>query len=343
MPSSGRVKLLLVVVALAVLAAGALTAAGALIDDTPNSQPNPYGTVETWGKLPEGRTWGSTSAVDIAPDGSIWVAERCGANTCAGSNLAPILRFDSSGKLLKSFGEGLFVFPHGIFVDHEGNVWITDAQGKDGKGHQVFKFSPEGKILLTLGKAGVAGDGPDTFNQPSDVVVARNGDIFVADGHGGNSNARIVKFSKDGKFIKAWGKKGNGPGEFDTPHAIALDSKGRLFVGDRANNRVQIFDQDGKFIAEWKQFGRPSGVFIDKHDVLYVADSESRAENHPGWKRGIRVGSATDGVVTAFIPDTEPDPDHKPTSAAEGVAADASGAVYGAEVGPKDVKKYLKK
>src|SRR5205807_10332395 len=134
------------------------------------------------------------------------------------------------------------------------NVWITDAQGKDGKGHQVIKFSPEGKVLLTLGKAGVTGDGADTFNQPSDVVVAPNGDIFVADGHGGNSNARIVKFSKDGKFIKAWGKKGSAPGEFDTPHALAFDSKGRLFVADRANDRIQIFDQDGKFLDQWKQF-----------------------------------------------------------------------------------------
>jgi streptogramin lyase len=341
MPSAGRARLLRVVAVAMVLEAS--TAAFAQADAAPNSQPNPYRTIENWGKLPEGRTWGSTSAVDIGPDGSIWVAERCGANTCAGSNLAPILRFDSSGNLLKSFGEGLFVFPHGIFVDKAGNVWITDAQGKDGKGHQVFKFSPEGKVLLTLGKAGVAGDGPDTFNQPSDVVVAPNGDIFVADGHGGASNARIVKFSKEGKFIKAWGKKGSAPGEFDTPHAIAMDSKGRIFVGDRGNNRIQIFDQEGKFIAEWKQFGRPSGIFIDKHDNLYVADSESRSENHPGWKRGIRVGSAKDGSVAAFIPDPEPDPDHKPTSGAEGVAADSNGDIYGAEVGPKDVKKYVKK
>jgi sugar lactone lactonase YvrE len=336
----GRVQFLLAATIVAV--AGAFVAI-APDDAAPNSQPNPYRTVENWAKLPEGRTWGSTSAVDLGPDGSIWVAERCGANTCAGSNLPPILQFAPSGKLLKSFGAGLFVFPHGIFVDKAGNVWITDAQGKDGKGHQVFEFNPEGKILMTLGQAGVAGDDQNTFNQPSDVVIAPNGDIFVADGHGGNSNARIVKFSKEGKFIKAWGKKGTGPGEFDTPHALAMDSKGRLFVGDRANNRIQIFDQDGKFIAEWKQFGRPSGLFIDKNDILYAADSESRNDNHPGWKRGIRIGSAKDGSVTAYIPDTEPDPDHHPTSAAEGVAADAKGNLYGAEVGAKDVKKYVRK
>jgi sugar lactone lactonase YvrE len=196
---------------------------------------------------------------------------------------------------------------------------------------------------MTLGKAGVAGEGPDTFNQPSDVAIAPNGDIFVADGHGGNTNARIVKFSKDGKFIKTWGKKGSAPGEFDVPHALAFDSRGRLFVGDRANNRIQIFDQDGNFLEQWTQFGRPSGLFIDKNDILYVADSESNTMRHPGWKRGMRVGSAKDGSVTAFIPDPEPDPDHSATSAAEGVAADAMGNIYGAEVGPKGIKKYVKK
>ncbi len=335
-----RVRYIVGTVIIVALAAAMLVAQ----QDAPqNSLPNPYRTIENWAKLPDDRPWGSTSAVDIGSNGNIWVAERCGANTCAGSNTAPVLEFNSSGKLLKSFGAGLFVFPHGIFVDKAGNVWITDAQGKDGKGQQVFKFSPDGKILMTLGKAGIAGDGPDTFNQPSDVLVAPNGDIFVADGHGGNTNARIVKFSSDGKFIKAWGKKGTAPGEFDTPHALAMDSKGRLFVGDRANNRIQIFDQDGNFIAAWKQFGRPSGLFIDKKDTLYVADSESRAQTNPGWKRGIRIGSAKDGSVTAFIPDPEPDPDHKPTSAAEGVAADSNGAIYGAEVGPKDLKKYVKK
>ena len=335
-----RQAFLLTVVAVMELGGSAQSFAQA--DSAPNSQPNPYRTIENWAKLANGRTWGSTSAVAIGPDDSIWVAERCGANTCAGSNLPPVLHFDASGKLLRSFGEGMFVFPHGIFVDREGNVWITDAQGKDGKGQQVIKFSPEGKVLLILGKAGVAGDGQDTFNQPSDVVVSPNGDIFVADGHGGASNARIVKFSKDGKFIKAWGKKGSAPGEFNTPHAIAVDSKGRIFVGDRANNRIQIFDQDGNFIAQWTQFGRPSGIFIDKDDVIYVSDSESRSTNHPGWRRGIRIGSARTGAVAAFIPDTEPDPDHQVTSGAEGVAADRSGTIYGAEVGSKNLKKYVK-
>ncbi|PYQ06105.1 MAG: hypothetical protein DMF83_13495 [Acidobacteria bacterium] len=294
--------------------------------------------------MPEGRTWGATSAVDVARDGrSIWVAERCGANTCAGSTLPAVLLFDESGRLQKSFAAGVFVFPHGIHVDRGGNVWVTDARGRDGKGHQVFKFSADGKLLLTLGKAGVTGEGPDVFNQPSDVAVAANGDVFVADGHDENSNARIVKFTKDGRFIKTWGKRGTAAGEFDTPHALAFDSRGRLFVADRGNNRIQIFDQEGKFLEEWKQFSRPSGIYIDKHDVIYVADSESNRKTNPGGKRGIRVGSAKDGKVTAFIPDPEPDPEKVVTSGSEGVAADAQGNVYGAEVGPRALKRYVKK
>jgi NHL repeat len=148
---------------------------------------------------------GSTSAVDVDPQGHIWVGERCGVNSCAGSTLAPVLEFEPSGRLLKSWGVGMSIFPHGIAIDNEGNIWITDGQGKDGKGHQVFKFSADGKVLMTLGKPGVAGDGPDTFNQPNDVDIAPNGDIFVSDGHTpGMGNVRVVKFSKDGKFLKQW-------------------------------------------------------------------------------------------------------------------------------------------
>jgi DNA-binding beta-propeller fold protein YncE len=322
----------------------------------PNSQPNPYHAVDNWAQL--GRPWGSTSAVDVDRQGHIRVAERCGANSCAGSDLNPILEFDRSGKLLRSFGAGLFLQPHGIAIAPDGSVWVTDAQGAAGKGHQVFKFSPEGKVLMTLGKAGVAGDGPDTFNQPTDVAIGANGDIFVADGHvevrtrpdgdlyvpegeGPNRNARIVKFSKEGKFLKMWGVKGSRPGELDGAHGLAIDSRGRLFVADRTNSRIEIFDQDGKFIAEWKQFSRPSGIFIDAKDRLYVTDSESTDQAgygyNPGWKRGIRIGSAKDGSVTAFIPDPNP---VGLTSGAEGVAADADGNIYGAEVGPRRLRKY---
>jgi DNA-binding beta-propeller fold protein YncE len=322
-----------------------------------NSAPNPYRTIAGWGQMPEGRIWGATAGVAVDRDGSsIWVAERCGAQgfippsqmregevfNCDGSSLDPILKFDSSGKLVQAFGAGLLVFPHGLHVDFEGNIWVTDGIGRGAKGHTVLKFSPVGKLLMTLGTPGKAGDGPNEFNAPSAVWVAPSGDVFVADGHGGNTNARIVKFSSDGKFIKTWGKKGSAPSEMDSPHTLAMDSKGRLFLGDRGNNRIQVFDQDGNYIDQLMQFSRPSGIFIDKDDVIYVADSESESvsRNHDGWKRGIRIGRLSDGVVTAFIPD--PAEKATGTSAAEGVAVDAAGNIFGAEVGPKRVNKYVK-
>lgn len=319
-----------------------------------NDLPNPYQTVEHWAKLPEGRVWGSTSAVEIDPDGkSVWVAERCGANSCGSSTLPAILKFDPTGTLVASFGAGLLISPHGIHVDRQGNVWVTDcactgpartADPAAPKGHQVFKFSPDGRLLMTLGKAG-GGKEPDFFWQPNDVLVTPSGDIFVADGHASSAsaNARILKFSKDGKLLKTWGTWGSGPNDLDQPHALAMDSKGRLFVGDRGNDRIKIFDQDGTLLDTWYQFSRPSGIFIDRNDVIYVADSESGSvePKRPEWKRGIRVGSARDGRVTSFIPDPATNPPS--TSAAEGVAADAQGIIYGAEVGPRALKRYVKK
>lgn len=315
------------------------------------SQPNPYKTIEGWAKMPEGRAWGSTSAVDVAPDGkSIWVAERCGANDCVESPLDPVLKFDESGKLVTSFGAGLLLSPHGIFVERDGSVWVTDCActgrsrtyaAEHKKGHQVFKFSHDGKVLMTLGAAG-GGSGADGFTAPNDVAVAPNGTIYVAEGHGG-ANSRIVVFDKSGKYLREIGKKGSGPVEFDQPHALAFDSKGRLFVGDRSNNRIQILDQSGALLEEWTQFSRPSGIYIGRNDTIYVADSESGSVGNARSrteKRGIRIGSARDGTVIALIPD--PDEKATNTSAAEGVAADAAGNIYGAEVGPKALKKYVK-
>lgn len=302
-----------------------------------------------FGELPDGRDYGATSAVYPAPDGrSIWVAERCGQNSCVDrQDLTTIFRFDLDGKLLSQFGAGLFAWPHGMHVDREGNVWVTDATGfgdtPPGLGHVVYKFSPDGELLLTLGEKGVAGSGPDRFTGPSDVLVAPDGSIFVADGHGAGGNNRIVKFDARGDYLMEWGETGYGPGQFRDPHALAMDSQGRLFVGDRANSRIQIFDQEGNHLATWTQFGRPSGLFIDESDVLYATDSESNTARNPGWRRGIYIGSAKDGWVTAFIPDPEPDPDNSGTSGAEGVAVDATGAVYGAEVGPETVRKHVKR
>ncbi|HTP92713.1 MAG TPA: peptidyl-alpha-hydroxyglycine alpha-amidating lyase family protein [Xanthobacteraceae bacterium] len=314
-------------------AAAAVAAAGpqARAED-PNSAPNPYHVLESWAKLPQGRVWGMAIGVDIDRDGtSVWVFDRCGAKTCEGSNIAPIQKFDASGRLVVSFGSGLFNWPHGLFADRDGTIWVTD-----GKGQTVTHLAPDGRVLMTLGKPNVAGDGPDTFNSPSDVVVAPNGDIFVADGHGEKTNARIVKFDKGGKFIKAWGSAGAEPGQFNVPHGLAMDSAGRLFVADRSNNRIQIFDQDGKFLAEWKQFGRPSGVYI-RDDILYVADSQSSDKVNAPFKQGIRIGSVKDGKVTAFI--SAPDPK---IEMPEGLAADKDGNIFGGFTANMDLKKFVK-
>ncbi len=338
------------------------TAQAQTVINPTNEHPNPYETINDFFELPDGRSWGSTSTVDIDPDGtSIWVAERCGANSCAGSDVDPVMKYDKDGNLITSFGAGMFIFPHGIHVDPEGNVWIADGRAANanelaanpdaaGKGHTVYKFSPTGEVLMRFGTPGVAGNGQggDLLNEPNDVITAPNGDIYIAEGHSGqganadwNTVARIIKYDRNGNFLESWGSIGTAPGEFRTPHALAFDSRGRLFVADRGNVRIQIFEQDGTFITEWKQFGRLSGIFIDKNDVLYAADSESSAVSNPGWRRGIRVGSAITGHVFSFIPD--PDLNPGGTSAAEGVAADAEGNIYGAEVGPRQLVKYVRR
>ena len=308
-----------------------------------NDLPQPYQTTRDWGELPAGMNWPAVTAIEPAPDGTLFVVERCFENSCAGRPEPPILHYTATGRLINAFGQNLFVFPHGATVDRQGNLWVTDARGENGKGHQVFKFSPDGKVLMTLGKAGVSGSGPDLFDQPTDVVIAPNGDIFVTDSHRNGRNNRVVKFTSSGRFVKEWGRKGTGPGEMSEPHTIAMDSRGRLFVGDRENNRIQIFDQDGKVLGEWKQFGRPSGIFITRDDTMYVADSESGpdtgAHELRGIRKGIRIGSARDGHVTTFIEDMESTSDEH--SGAEGVGVDAQGNVYGAVVRRKMLERHV--
>ena len=320
-----------------------------------NDLSNPYEEGIHWGNLPDNRVWGSTAGISRAPDGTIWAIDRCGATgaggaTCLESPLDPILQFDQSGSLLKSFGQGLIVSPHKITVAPDGAIWVADNGVAPGKGQQVIKFSPDGEPLMALGTAGEAGSGPEHFDSPTEVAVSQDGYIYVADGHTGGGgalgNARVVKFSADGTFVKAWGRKGMGAGEFDVVHTIALDSTGRVYVGDRQNNRIQIFDADGHFIDVWYQFGRPSGIHIDQYDVLYVADSESRDGRtnigqpglpatgygfNPGAARGIRIGSVVDGRVDYLIPDPCPYPYAGASSLAEGVTTDNDGNVYGAD------------
>ena len=330
-----------------------------------NYLPNPYETVRNWGTLPAGRTWGSVSAINVDADGRhIWAGDRCGANSCAGSKVDPIVKLDPTGKAVLAFGAGQIIWPHGMDVDRQGNVWIADARSANagelkqfpeaaGKGHTVLKFSPQGKLLMTLGTPGTAGNPPTHFSEPNDVLVAPNGSIFVAESHGAQfldepgptAIGRISKFAPDGKFIKSWGSWGYGPSQFRGPHSLAMDSKGRLFVADRGNRRIQIFDQEGAHLATWYQFSRISGLYIDAKDVLYAIDSESDDAYNPGWRKGLRVGRAQTGEVWYFVPE------HVSKQASgmggygsmgEGVAADADGNVYGGEVGPiQGITKFI--
>ncbi len=317
--------------------------------------PNPYREASPWAKLPDGRKMGAVGDLTMDPDGQhLWVIIRCDAsepdrfgNECLGSDLDPVLKFDLDGNVVKSFGGGMFVWPHGLDVDAEGNVWVADAVAskrmpKGTRGHQVVKFSPEGEVLMVLGTPGEAGAGPNHFDRPSDVVVAVNGDIFVADGHSRNGNNRVVKFSSDGTFLKEWGTTGYAPGEFRQLHAIAIDKRGRVFVADRQNNRIQIFDQEGAFIAQWTQFGRPSGIYFDENDTIYVADSESDNVQNPGWEMGIRIGDAASGWLEYFILLPAGDPRIEKGNGAEFVAVDHQGNIYGGEPSTRKIKKYVR-
>ena len=311
--------------------------------NNPNAYPNPYQLQENWAKLPPGRTWGSTIGIEIDPDGkSLWTFDRCAALNCRGSTLDPIMKFDANGVMQIKFGGGLVNDPHGFHVDREGNVWVSDTVAEGHKGQTVIKFSKDGKVLMTLGQPGVTGDSnsTDAFDQPTDIFVAPNGDIFVSQGHGARPTDRILKFSKDGKYIKSWGKRGNGPGEFDTPHKLAMDSTGRLFVADRVNSRIQDLRPRWEIPRGMETVRPPERAIYDRNDNLYSADHQSGDSDgkvNPGFKKGVRVGSAKDGKVVAFIPEIAPD-----ANMPEGIAADSSGIIYGGWTGKMNLRRWVK-
>ena len=309
-----------------------------------NTGANPYRVIRDWAQLTiEQRPWGGSNGVAVDRDGkTVWATDRCSAGTtpgCAGSTFNPVHHFDESGKEIRSFGAGMFVWPHGIHVDRDGNVWVTDARREGTKGGVVVKFSPEGKVLVTL----------TSVVEPTDVVTDRNGDVYVAESHTDVASpdlvGRISVFDKTGKPLRVIGKTGTGPGEFRTPHAIEFDSKGRLVVADRHNHRIQVLTKEGKFVAEYDNFGRTSGLAIDKDDVIYTTDSESTERVHPGWQRGIRIGSLKDGKdagkVTIFVP-PHMAPNSTDGAMGEGIAIDAAGNLYTAEAQLRGITKYVR-
>ena len=328
-----------------------------------NSGANPYRVIPDWAQLNlEARPWGGSNGVAIDRDGkTVWATDRCSPGTapgCLGSKANPVHHFDESGKELRSFGGGMFVWPHGIHIDRDGNVWVTDARaassdeltkfpGEGNKGSVVVKFSPEGKVLMTLGKPGVRGNPPEALTDPTDVATdPNNRDVYVAESHtdvrDANLIGRISVFDRNGKFRRTIGTTGTGPGEFRTPHALEFDSQGRLVVADRHNHRIQVLTKDGQVVVEYDDFGRTSGLAIDKNDVIYTADSESTEAVHPGWQRGIRIGSLKDGKVTIFVP-PHATPNAADGAMGEGIAVDAAGNVYTAEAQLRGVTKYVRK
>lgn len=326
-----------------------------------NSGADPYRAIRDWAQLTiEKRPWGGSNGVAIDKDGkTVWATDRCSPGTapgCLGTKANPIHHFDADGKEIRSFGGGMFVWPHGIYVDKDGNIWVTDARaptadeikkypGADKLGSAVYKFSPDGRLLMTLGKPGVKGNPPEALTEPTVVLTdPGNGDVYVAESHTDvedpNLVGRISVFDRTGKFLRVIGKTGWGPGEFRTPHGLAFDSQGRLIVVDRHNHRVQVLTKQGQFVAEYPEFGRGSGLAIDANDTIYVADSESQPRVHPGWLRGIRIGSVKDGHVTIFVPPHKTD---APEGAmGEGIAVDAAGNIYTAEATIRGVTKYVK-
>ncbi len=271
-----------------------------------------YRPVKGWPQLPDDLPLGAVSAVATDAADRVYVFHR---------GKHPILVFDREGRYLRSWGDGQIQTPHGLRIDRAGHVWVTDIGN-----HLVRKFRADGKLLLTLGKKGEPGATPDRFNKPTDVAITPAGDVYVTDGYG---NARVVKFSPEGKFVREWGRKGTGPGEFNLPHAICLDDRGRVYVGDRENDRVQVFDPDGQFLAQWRQTGAPYGLFRTPAGRLFVADGRAhwvRVLDAHGKVLG-RWGARGSAPGQFLVP--------------HGICVDGHGAVYVAEIDGRRVQKFV--
>ena len=228
-------------------------------DEQGNGEEAPsYKVVHGWPALPDGYALGQVTGVGVDSQNRVWVFHRAER---------PVLCLDGdTGEIITSFGDGMFENEHGLAVDMADNVWLTDADT-----HVVEQYSPEGELMMTLGVKGDPGEDEQRFNKPTDIDIAPDGSVYVTDGYGNN---RVVKLDSDGTFITAWGSKGTGPGEFDTPHGLAIDGDGRVYVADRGNSRVQVFDADGTFVTEWKseEIGRPWGIDVTTDGNIVVAD-----------------------------------------------------------------------
>jgi DNA-binding beta-propeller fold protein YncE len=227
-------------------------------------------TSRAHGTMPAGWKFGRVSSVSTNQAGTeVYVFQR-------GPEADPLIVFDNKGKYLRSWGKGLFGTPHGLRLDKDDNVFVTDSRN-----HVVMKFDKNGNLLMTLGIKGQAGTDDKTFNRPTDIAFAHvgdnyNGDFYISDGYG---NSRVVKFNAQGRYLLSWGKPGNGPGEFHVPHAIAVDSKGRVYVSDRENNRIQIFSANGEYLRQWNNLGCTQGMFMTPDDKLWIITHRNNIEN----------------------------------------------------------------
>lgn len=227
--------------------------------------PLDYEAVPDAFQLPPGMVLGSTSGVAINSHGHVFVLSR---------SAAPIAEFDATGNFLRAFGAGLFERPHGLRIDADDNIWTTDVAS-----NLVFKFDPQGRMRLVLGVKGHKGDWHPyghlpLFAEPSDIIIGREGAIFVSQGHG-KAESRILKFDSEGNYLSSWGRTGTGPGEFDIPHAMAIDAEGLLYVADRNNQRIQVFDQEGTYVRETQHAGTPCGIAITPADELFLANGHA--------------------------------------------------------------------